>query len=166
MPISSPRATSCATSSTTSPTSRWGWCRSAGTTSLVYPLMVLLTLLIYPIFYMYVDNSYVHNLDAPLKAHPWGHYLFSASLFILATCSASTFFVFGQRELLGKEAGWKSILYLPFLMSLGIGIGLNNAKAVLEAIWGAIRRKPSEFVRTPKYGVTSGKTKVRAHGVL
>jgi hypothetical protein len=56
--------------------------------------------------------------------------------------------------LLGKQAGWKTVLYLPFLMSLGVGVGLNNAKAVLEAIWGAIRRKPSEFVRTPKYGVT------------
>ena len=39
-------------------------------------------------------------------------------------------------------------------MGLGVGISLNNAKAVIEAIWGAIKRKPSEFVRTPKYGVT------------
>jgi hypothetical protein len=37
-------------------------------------------------------------------------------------------------------------------------VGLNNAKAVLEAIWGAIRNKPCEFVRTPKYGMT-GKQK-------
>jgi hypothetical protein len=77
---------------------------------------------------------------------------------VLATCSASTFFVFSQRELFGKEAGWRSLLYMPVLMGLGVGISLNNAKAVLEAIWGAIRKKPSEFVRTPKYGVT-GKTR-------
>ena len=76
------------------------------------------------------------------------------SLFILATCSASTFFVFGQSELFGRGAGWKSLLYIPFLMGLGIGVSLNNTKAVFEAIWGAIQRKPSEFVRTPKYGVT------------
>ena len=43
---------------------------------------------------------------------------------------------------------------MPFLMALGIGISLNNTKAVLEAIWSSIKRKPSEFVRTPKYGVT------------
>ena len=43
-------------------------------------------------------------------------------------------------------------------MALGVGIGLNNSKAVFEAISGAFRRKPSEFVRTPKYGVT-GKTR-------
>jgi hypothetical protein len=39
-------------------------------------------------------------------------------------------------------------------MSLGVGLGLNNAKAVFEAIWGAIRKRPSEFIRTPKYGIT------------
>jgi cellulose synthase/poly-beta-1,6-N-acetylglucosamine synthase-like glycosyltransferase len=114
------------------------------TNTLVYPLMVLLTLLMYPTFF---------NYFAPFKAHTWGHYLFSASLFILATCSASTFFVFGQRELFGREAGWRSLVYLPLLMGLGVGISLNNTKAVFEAIWSAIKRRPSEFVRTPKYGV-------------
>ena len=84
-----------------------------------------------------------------------------------AGASASTFFVFAQRELLGKEAGWKSVLYLPFLMGLGIGIGINNAKAVLESIWGAIRQKPSVFVRTPKYGVTGmSRHKARAASVF
>jgi len=39
-------------------------------------------------------------------------------------------------------------------MALGVGVSLNNCMAVLEAIWSAIRRKPSEFIRTPKYGVT------------
>ncbi|MDB5288959.1 MAG: glycosyl transferase [Phycisphaerales bacterium] len=132
------------------------------TNTIVYPLMVLLTLLVYPVFFGYVDN-----FEAPLKAPTWGHFLFNVGLFILATCSASTFFIFGQRELFGKEAGWKTILYLPFLMSLGIGIGLNNAKAVVEAIWGAARRKPSIFVRTPKYGVTGhARTKWRRERVL
>jgi cellulose synthase/poly-beta-1,6-N-acetylglucosamine synthase-like glycosyltransferase len=126
------------------------------TNTLVYPLMVLLTLLIYPIFYMY---SQPLHFEAPLKVHTWGHIIFSVSLFILATCSASTFFIFGQRELFGKQAGWKTVLYLPFLMGLGVGMGLNNAKAVFEAIWGAVRRRPSEFVRTPKYGVTGNARK-------
>ena len=126
------------------------------TNTLVYPLMVLLTLMIYPIFYL---NSPETGYQAPLMQYEWGHILFSVSLFVLATCSASTFFIVGQRELLGKEAGWKTILYLPFLMSLGVGLGLNNAKAVFEAIWGAIYKKPSEFVRTPKYGVTGQQKK-------
>src|SRR5271170_7975116 len=122
------------------------------TNTVVYPLMVLLTLLIYPVFF-----GYYSDVVAPLKEPTWGHFLFNVGLFVLATCSSSTFFVFGQRELFGKEAGWKALLYLPFLMGLGIGIGLNNAKAVFEAVWGAIRQKPSEFVRTPKYGVMGQK---------
>ncbi len=113
------------------------------TNTIVYVLMVLLTILMYPAFLSFYS---------PLKehAHTWGQSLFSLSLFILATCSASTFFIFGQRELLGRVAGWKTLLYMPVLMALGVGISLNNAKAVLEAIWGAIRRKPSEFIRTPE----------------
>jgi hypothetical protein len=107
--------------------------------------MVVLTILMYPSFF---------NVYGPFKHAVWAQWLFSASLFVLATCSASTFFVFAQQELFGKKAGWKSLLYLPFLMALGVGVSLNNAKAVIEAIWSAIKRKPSEFVRTPKYGVT------------
>jgi len=115
------------------------------TNTVVYLLMVVVTVLMYPAFLAFYS---------PLRtySHTWQQYLFSASLFILATCSASTFFIYGQKELLGRKAGWKTLLYLPVLMSLGVGVSLNNAKAVLEAIWGAIRRMPSEFVRTPKYG--------------
>jgi cellulose synthase/poly-beta-1,6-N-acetylglucosamine synthase-like glycosyltransferase len=116
------------------------------TCTIVYPLMVMLTLLMYPTFF---------NVYGPFKYAPWAQKLFSASLFVLATCSASTFFVFAQRELFGKIAGWRSLLYLPFLMGLGVGISVNNAKAVIEAIWGAFRKQSkNEFVRTPKYGVT------------
>jgi cellulose synthase/poly-beta-1,6-N-acetylglucosamine synthase-like glycosyltransferase len=115
------------------------------TNTVVYPLMVLLTVLMFPTFF---------NKLSPFEGKSWSQYLFSASLFVLATCSSGMFFVWGQRELFGKEATWKSIVYVPILMALGVGVCLNNAKAVLEAIWGAIRKKPSEFVRTPKYGVT------------
>jgi cellulose synthase/poly-beta-1,6-N-acetylglucosamine synthase-like glycosyltransferase len=129
------------------------------TNTLVYPLMVILTLLMYPTFF---------NYFAPFKSHSWGSLVFGLSLFILATCSASTFFVFGQAELFGRLAGWKSLLYLPFLMGLGIGVSLNNTKAVFEAIWSAIKRSPSEFVRTPKYGLTGrdNNTVFRAARVL
>lgn len=128
------------------------------TNTLVYPLMVLVTILMWPTFF---------NMDSPIKDNDMSRWLFSASLFVLATCSASTFFVFGQRELFGKNAGWKTILYLPFLMSLGVGISLNNAKAVLEAIWSSIRKLPTEFVRTPKYGVTgkSGASHIQRKGI-
>ena len=100
------------------------------TCTVVYPLMVVLTLLMYPSFF---------SIYGPFKSQTWAQWLFSGSLFVLATCSASTFFLFAQRELFGRQAAWKSLLYLPFLMGLGVGVSLNNAKAVIEAIYGAIK---------------------------
>ena len=43
----------------------------------------------------------------------------------------------------------KEILLLPVLLALGIGLSLNNARAVLEALFN----HHSEFKRTPKYGI-------------
>jgi cellulose synthase/poly-beta-1,6-N-acetylglucosamine synthase-like glycosyltransferase len=118
------------------------------TNTIVYVLMIILTIMMYPCFLSFY-SPFNHFSGT------WSQYLFSASLFVLATCSASSFFVVGQKELLGSEAGWKTVFYMPVLMALGVGVSLNNCKAVLEAVWGAIRKKPSsEFVRTPKYGVT------------
>ena len=37
------------------------------------------------------------------------------------------------------------------MMALGIGLSLNNARAVVEGLFG----RESEFVRTPKHGVTA-----------
>jgi len=39
--------------------------------------------------------------------------------------------------------------YLPFLMSIGIGLCINNTKAVFEALFN----KQTEFARTPKYRI-------------
>ena len=69
------------------------------------------------------------------------------SLVLLATFSASTFYVSSQREL---NRSWAdSIKYLPLLMSVGVGISLNNARAAFEGFLG----HQSEFVRTPKFGI-------------
>jgi hypothetical protein len=38
---------------------------------------------------------------------------------------------------------------MPFVMAVGIGLSVRNAKAVMEAIFGV----KSEFVRTPKYKI-------------
>jgi hypothetical protein len=42
----------------------------------------------------------------------------------------------------------KELLFLPCLLALGIGLSLNNARAVLEAMIN----HQSDFTRTPKYG--------------
>jgi hypothetical protein len=69
-------------------------------------------------------------------------------VFILASFSVGVFYMFSYREATGK---WlRSILYMPFLFSIGLGLCVNNASAVLEAIIG----KRSGFERTPKYNVS------------
>jgi cellulose synthase/poly-beta-1,6-N-acetylglucosamine synthase-like glycosyltransferase len=42
----------------------------------------------------------------------------------------------------------KRLFLLPFLVMFGCGLAINNARAVLEGIWG----KKSDFIRTPKRG--------------
>ena len=136
------------------------------TCTIVYPLMVMMTLLMYPVFILNLPTKINSTpmLQPLMKLHKvapeqWhgpsvNNWMFGVSLFVLATCSASTFFIYAQKELFGRIAGWKTLLYLPFIMALGVGVCINNTKAVIEAVISMIRRKPAEFVRTPKYGVT------------
>ncbi len=72
--------------------------------------------------------------------------LFDLPLFLAASVSVMAFYVCGQREL--DVRWWKSMLYLPALMAVGVGLSINNARAVIEAIFN----HQSAFVRTPKYG--------------
>lgn len=78
----------------------------------------------------------------------WMAYLY---LFVFFTSSLSViiYYLVSQRE---SNKNWRAqIPYLPVLMSLGIGMSINNAKAVLEAL---LNHK-SEFKRTPKYHIES-----------
>ena len=73
--------------------------------------------------------------------------LIDVPLFFAATASVANFYMVCQREL---HKDWSSRLkYLPFLMSIGIGLTINNTRAVLEALF----RKETEFERTPKYRI-------------
>ena len=80
--------------------------------------------------------------------NPWTKLLLvDAPLFIAASVSISLFYFCAQREL--HAQWWKRLLYLPILMAVGVGLSVNNARAVLEAVFN----HRSEFIRTPKYGV-------------
>ena len=74
--------------------------------------------------------------------------LIDVPIFIAASVSVAVFYICAQREL--HPRSWmKEILFLPCLLALGIGLSLNNARAVLEAL---VNHK-SDFTRTPKYGI-------------
>ncbi len=68
-------------------------------------------------------------------------------LFTAATLSVLTFYVTSQRA--QGRSWWESVKPLPLVMALGIGLAVNNARAVVEALMGY----ETGFVRTPKHGV-------------
>jgi hypothetical protein len=74
--------------------------------------------------------------------------LIDLPLFMASTMSVSSFYLVSQRELFPRT-WYKTFLYLPFLMSLGVGLSVTNTKAVFEALFGI----KSAFARTPKYRV-------------
>ncbi len=100
-----------------------------------YPLMCVLSVLMAPSMVIRYNMGWYEML------------LIDVPLFFAATASVANFYMVCQREL---HEDWMSRLkYLPFLMSIGIGLAVNNTKAVFEAMLN----KESEFARTPKYHI-------------
>jgi len=100
-----------------------------------YLLMVVLSILIFPAMVIRYEMGWYEML------------LIDIPLFFAATMSVCNFYVVCQREI---HKDWVTRLkYMPFLMSIGIGLCVNNAKAVLEALLD----KQTEFARTPKYRI-------------
>ncbi len=104
-----------------------------------YLLMCVLSVLMFPAMVVRYNMGWTEML------------LIDVPLFMAATASVVNFYLVSQREL---YADWKSrVKYLPLVMAVGIGLAVNNTKAVFEAIFG----EPGEFTRTPKYGIASTK---------
>jgi cellulose synthase/poly-beta-1,6-N-acetylglucosamine synthase-like glycosyltransferase len=98
-----------------------------------YPLMCVLSVLMAPAMVIRYNMGWYEML------------LIDVPLFFAATASVANFYMVCQREL---HSDWLTrARYLPFLMSIGIGLAINNTKAVFEALFN----KQTEFARTPKY---------------
>jgi cellulose synthase/poly-beta-1,6-N-acetylglucosamine synthase-like glycosyltransferase len=106
------------------------------TNNFAYPLLLLLSMLLLP------------NLLVRTR-HGWREVLLiDLPLFFGTTLSIASFYVTSQREI---QRNWRRTLRrLPLMMSLGIGLCINQTRAVVEALAGATS---GEFVRTPKHGV-------------
>jgi len=83
-----------------------------------------------------------------LQNNPWLENFLNIPIFFFGSVSVALFYLTAQKSLRPKT-WYKEIMYLPLLIALGIGMSVNNAKAVIEAIFN----KESGFVRTPKYGI-------------
>ncbi len=78
----------------------------------------------------------------------WLKLLIHVPIFLFASGSVVMFYLVSQKAL-RPAAWWREVVYLPCLLALGIGMSINNARAVLEAVFN----QQSGFVRTPKYGI-------------
>ena len=100
-----------------------------------YPLMCVLSVLMFPSMVIRYNMGWYEMM------------LIDVPLFFAATFSVCNFYMMCQREI---HRDWRArIKYLPFLMSIGIGLCINNTRAVFEALFN----KESEFARTPKYRI-------------
>lgn len=64
--------------------------------------------------------------------------------FLLLTTTA-LFYLASERHI--GMPWWRLLLDMPILMAVGVGLALNNSRA----IWKALRGAPASFDRTPKY---------------
>src|SRR6186713_251766 len=103
-----------------------------------YLLMIALSVLMFPAMVVRYEMGWTEML------------LIDIPMFAAATLSVFNFYLISQRE---AYPDWKSrVRTLPVVMAIGIGLAVNNSKAVLEALFG----EPGEFTRTPKYGIRQG----------
>ncbi len=102
-----------------------------------YLLMVVLAVIMVPCMYF--------RAGTPPKVL----LLTDGPFFLLNAVSVGLYFGLSQREVYNNKNWTSRLKYVPGLMSLGIGLCLNQSKAVLEGFF----TNDIEFKRTPKLGV-------------
>ncbi|MCD4656796.1 MAG: glycosyltransferase family 2 protein, partial [Planctomycetes bacterium] len=105
------------------------------TANFSYLLMLFLSILMVPAIYARLGGSWRDML------------MFDMPVFIFGTLSVLDYFITSQRAI-GREFG-ASLKNSLFVIAVGMGLSINNARAVLSACL----RRESPFVRTPKYGI-------------
>ena len=105
------------------------------TNNISYVLMVALSILVFP--------AMVLRRGAPTSTL----LLIDLPLFLTATLSVLAFYATSQ--ICGRQGGHRRLRHLAPLMGLGIGLAINNSRAVLEGF----SNKVGVFERTPKYSI-------------
>jgi len=114
------------------------------TSNVGYVFTVVLAVLVGPAVWLRRDEGWfqISTIDAPLV--------------IVSAVSIAVFYLASQREARGR---WRdAVLDLPVLMAVGIGLSINNARAVI----GGLLPGPREFRRTPKLALDGGDARAMA----
>jgi cellulose synthase/poly-beta-1,6-N-acetylglucosamine synthase-like glycosyltransferase len=107
------------------------------TANLGYAMVLLLSVLVFPSL-------------AARRFLPWPELINALELaaFLLTALSIASFYIVVQREILPKGARL-NLRDLPALMAFGVGMCLNNTRAIWEALCGVT----TEFRRTAKFDI-------------
>ena len=107
------------------------------TNNATYLLMIALSALIFPAMYLRRGEEL------------WKLLAFDLPLFTAATVSVVVFYAVSQRATAEKGSWWRRLWLLPSLMGVGIGLAVNNSRAVIEGFF----QDGGVFHRTPKYRI-------------
>ena len=107
--------------------------------NLCYPLMMIMIVLSLPMLILRTRIA-----DGTLGA------VIDLGIFLCATASVIAFYT--ATQLVAHKPGFKRLLMVPMMLSVGIGLAVNQCKAVMEALLG----HESAFIRTPKFNQGEG----------
>lgn len=105
--------------------------------NLAFPASLFMTLVALPVMLVRLGSGAAGSLAQVVDSF----------VFLLVIVTQIGFYVVATRE--SHEDWVRRLRYLPFFPLIGVGLAVNNARGVLEALTGL----RSEFVRTPKLGV-------------
>lgn len=102
--------------------------------NIVFPLILLIALLNFPLMLVKIKESYT--------------YLFSLMLIFSPAFLISFYFYLSAQKTIAPD--WKKkILLFPLFMAGNMGLSINNTRAVIEGLFN----KKTPFIRTPKFSI-------------
>lgn len=105
--------------------------------NLAFPASLFMTVVTLPVMLLRIQGHGVTRLASVVDS----------AVFLLVVVTQLLFYVVATREV--HANWWRRLRFLPFFPLVGVGLAVNNARGVLEALLG----HRTEFVRTPKLGV-------------
>jgi cellulose synthase/poly-beta-1,6-N-acetylglucosamine synthase-like glycosyltransferase len=105
--------------------------------NLAFPASIVMTLVTLPVLLLRMQGHGAGGVAIAVDTF----------VFLLFVVTQFIFYVVATREV--HANWWERLRFLPFFPIVGVGLAVNNARGVVEALLG----HRTEFVRTPKLGV-------------
>jgi cellulose synthase/poly-beta-1,6-N-acetylglucosamine synthase-like glycosyltransferase len=105
--------------------------------NLAFPASLFMTVVTLPVMLLRMQGLGAGTLATAIDSF----------VLLLVIVTQLLFYVVATREV--HANWWQRMRFLPFFPIVGVGLAVNNARGVLEALFG----HRTEFVRTPKLGV-------------